>query len=330
MPRSTSIVTACMNRQAHLLESAGRVAAWSHHQEHLIVDWSSEIPLRRSDLPADPRIRLLRVNGERHWNLCRAYNFGLARARGSCLFKLDADCWPEELEHPEALAAGAVLCRFGSGPHGRLGQWIMDRTLVERVGGFNELLWGYGFDDKDLKARLGCLLPLPLEELPEAAIGIIQHSIHYRAAGRDGRQSERETPGLELRRSQALKSATSLANRVVAAHCPWHAGAAPSRYSQTSAGDWLAEASSLPHPPAAVAKEVNRLRRVVFWSRFLAIPEICVERLPEKLLPAGEHQGPAIAWWHRGYWHTIRWLSELPVNALAGLRGSLQAARRMR
>ncbi|MCT0219119.1 glycosyltransferase family 2 protein [Synechococcus sp. CS-1329] len=328
MPRSTSIVTACMNRQAHLLEAARRVTAWAHHQEHLIVDWSSEIPLRRCDLPADPRIRILRVSGEDRWNLCRAYNFALAHARGTCLFKLDADCWPEALDHPDVLAGATPLCRFGSGPDGRLGQWIIDRVLVEQVGGFNEFLWGYGFDDKDLKARLGCLLPLPLETLPEQAIGVIRHSIHYRAARRDG--VETETPGLELRRSQALKSATSLANRVLAAHCPWHAGAAPSRYLLGEPDHWVAEPGSLPRPPAAVAREVNRLRRVVFWSRFMAIPEICVERLPEKLLPAGTLAAVPISWWHRAYWHTIRRLIELPVNILSSLRGSLQSTRRIR
>jgi hypothetical protein len=84
MPRSTSIVTVCMNRREHLLAAAPRVAAWPHHQEHLIVDWSSIEPLRREDLPEDQRIRLLRVEGERRWNLCRAYNRWLARGPPLC------------------------------------------------------------------------------------------------------------------------------------------------------------------------------------------------------------------------------------------------------
>jgi hypothetical protein len=85
-----------MNRRDHLLATAPRVAAWPHHQEHLIVDWSSTRPLRREELPPDPRVRLLRVEGERRWSLCRAYNFAFARARGTRLLKLDADAWPTE------------------------------------------------------------------------------------------------------------------------------------------------------------------------------------------------------------------------------------------
>jgi hypothetical protein len=92
LSRSISVITVCMNREQHLLDTAPRVAAWPHHSEHLVVDWSSRQPLHREALPPDPRLRLLRVEGEQRWNLCRAYNFAIAQARGTCLFKLDADC----------------------------------------------------------------------------------------------------------------------------------------------------------------------------------------------------------------------------------------------
>jgi len=58
-----------MNRREHLLVSARHVASRPHHSEHLIVDRSSREPLRHQDLPSDSRIRLLRVERERAWNL---------------------------------------------------------------------------------------------------------------------------------------------------------------------------------------------------------------------------------------------------------------------
>jgi hypothetical protein len=220
------------------------------------------------------------------------------------------------------MAGEEPLCFFGSGPDGRLGQWIMDRNLLELVGGFNELLWGYGFDDKDLKARLRQLQNPPLRELPEEALGVIRHSTHYRAS-RDAPAAGRPSL-LEEQRSEALKKATSLANRVTAAHCPWHARAAATRYRPLGEDLWQAEAGTVPEPPPPVRKELDRLRRVVFWSRFLAIPEIYVERLPEKLLPGGGPGGFPLAPWHRIYWHTIRRLTDVPVALLSLLRGSLQ------
>ena len=144
---TVSIVTVCMNRRAHLLVSADHVARWPHHQEHLILDWSSDHPLTRAELPADSRIRLVRVDGERQWHLCRAYNLALRLARGDRLFKLDADCWPEAMPSPNQLAAAGPVAAFCTGPDGRAGQWLLERRLVDQVGGFNEVLLGYGFDD---------------------------------------------------------------------------------------------------------------------------------------------------------------------------------------
>ena len=73
-----SVITVCMNRQHHLLATARTIAAWPHHQEHLILDWSSRVPVERAQLPPDPRIRLERVDGEQRWNLCRAQKNGCA------------------------------------------------------------------------------------------------------------------------------------------------------------------------------------------------------------------------------------------------------------
>ena len=52
-------------------------------------------------------------------------------------------------------------------------------NLFEAVGGFNEVLVGYGFDDKDLKARLQSL-NYSVQLMKETAIGVIPHSIHER------------------------------------------------------------------------------------------------------------------------------------------------------
>ena len=155
--KGLSVITVCMNRQHHVQATAVRVAESAHHQEHLVLDWSSREPLRRDQLPNDSRIRLERVEGESRWNLCRAYNLAAKLAHGDVLLKLDADCWPEHIDTALHLKTVSDVCWFGSGSDGRLGQFLMSRAAYEAVGGFNELLVGYGFDDKDLKARLQSL-----------------------------------------------------------------------------------------------------------------------------------------------------------------------------
>ena len=216
---SLSIVTVCMNRRQHLIETAARVAAWPHHSEHLILDWSSAVPLRRDELPDDDRLRLVRVDGERDWHLCRAYNLALQLACGDVLFKLDADCWPQPDLDPAALRRDGSLCSFGSGPDGRLGQWILDRSLLEAVGGFNEFLVGYGFDDKDLRARVMACCGGEGPPLQARQLGVIVHS----ALERIGAGPESRRLPFREATAQAQKRASSMANRVLAASCPWTA-----------------------------------------------------------------------------------------------------------
>lgn len=327
-----------MNRREHLLATAQRVAAWPHHGEHLIVDWTSAVPLRREELPADPRVRLLRVEGETRWNLCRAYNFAVAQARGARVLKLDADAWPTEafdpthpcLRLPPLASPGeerGALCAFGSGPEGRKGQFLMERGLFGAVGGFNELLLGYGFDDKDLLARLWHWCGQRAREIPEEWIGVIPHSDAERAEQGVGRG------GLAASQGQAAMRATRLANRLVVAHCPWGPRSPRSLYHEEGPGVWRLDPRSLPEPPDAVAAELEHVRRMTFWGHFLAIPETFLEGLPFSLFPPPRGGRWEVRWWHRLWWHTGRRLLALPVGLLMGgrellLAGGRQATRR--
>jgi len=320
-----SVITVCMNRREHLLCSAPMVAAWPHHDEHLIVDWSSHMPLRRWDLPLDPRIRLLRVEGESRWNLCRAYNFAIAHARGALLLKLDADAWPTSRFDPAATAlrlngTGTVQA-FGSGVGGRRGQFLIERSLLEAVGGFHELMLGYGFDDKDLLARLKLHSGHAAAAIPHDWLVVIHHGDEERA----GQWAMR--PGQALERSLALATMRSsrLGNRLLAAHHPWSARAPASAYAQAAPGIWRVLPGSVPRPSAEAADEIRHARRMTFWSCFLAIPEIFLEELPLKLVPHGRRGRWPVRWWHRLWWHSGRRLLQLPVTLLSWTRGCLSA-----
>jgi hypothetical protein len=321
--RGLSIVTVCMNRREHLLRSAAAVAAWPWHDEHVIVDWSSAEPLRRDDLPADPRLRLLRVEGERRWNPSRAYNFALAQATGAWLIRMDADCWPTEAFDPAALLASASVW-VGTGGEGRYGQFLMARERFAAIGGFNEVMRGWGFEDKDLRARLEIQAGVPLGLLPAAAIGVIEHSDEERMG------QARAGAGQALRRSLGLATMRSsrLGNRLLAAHCPWGALSPASRYRQEAPDRWRLEPGSLPRPAAETADEIDHARRMAFWSCFLAIPEVFLEELPVKLAPHSRQGRWEVRWWHRLWWHTGRRLLQLPVWLLSLGRGRLEALRR--
>jgi hypothetical protein len=317
-PLGLSVITVCMNRREHLLATAPRVAAWPHHHEHLIVDWSSRTHLRRDELPDDPRLRLLRVEGEGRWNPSRAYNFALGQARGVWLMRMDADCWPTEALDPEALlAAGPVW--VGQGGEGRFGQFLMARDTFAAIGGFNEFLRGWGFEDKDLRARLEVQQGWKLGPIPEQAIGVIEHSNEERMG------QPRAGEGEALRRSLGLATMRSsrLGNRLLAAHLPWGPRTPASVYEPTTPGVWRVVGASIPRPTAETADEIDHARRMAFWSCFLAIPDVFLAELPPKLVPPSRQGRWAVRWWHRLWWHTGRRLVQIPVLVLGLGRGRL-------
>lgn len=314
------VVTVCMNRQHHLAVSAAQLASWPHHQEHLIIDWSSDKPIERDQLPPDPRIRLLRVSGEFRWNLCRAYNFAVQNCQAELLLKLDADCWPGEMDPFELMNGRSNVCWFGSGAEGRLGQFLMSRQAFLDVGGFNEVLEGYGFDDKELKARLQAY-GWSLHDLKPSALHVITHSIHERVSR--SQVAGFKPSALEESISFAQRRATSMSNRVAAAYYPWTAHRARSAYQQDASGAWRCVLDSVPMLEPSIANELGRLRRQIFWSRFLELPELHVKLLPVKLLPPDRRGVFKVRAWHRVYWHTMRRILRLPVDALALLKGCL-------
>ena len=315
-----------MNRQLHLRESAKHLAALSQHDEHLIVDWSSADPLLRSELPPDPRIRLHRVEGEVQWNLCRAYNFAAARATGSILLKLDADSWLDPSLDVEQLLCQAPIW-LGSGSGGTAGQWLMNRDAFAVVGGFNERMLGWGFDDKDLRARLVVQFGEQVQTLPSGALRAIQHSDSVRVGGRLGQ------PIRAFARHQALAAlrASRLNNRLVAAECPWGRTSLSTQY-QLVAGPlsdsvWRADPATIPQLPLSVDRSLRQQRRRTFWNALLAIPDAALEQLPLKLLPPDCSGQWKVRWWHRVYWSTIRRWLMLPVVTLSCLIGSARLLR---
>jgi GT2 family glycosyltransferase len=317
-----SVVTVCMNRRHHLLRSAAALAAWPHHREHLVVDWSSSAPLVRDHLPADPRIRLLRVEGETRWNPSLAYNFALRQAQCPWLMRMDADCWPTADFDPTALLSRGSIW-VGEGGEGRFGQFLISREWFERVGGFNEYMRGWGFEDKDLRFRLQIQHQQVLHSLPDQAIAVIEHSDAERMG-----QSRRSSVWHQ-HRSLATLRASRLHNRLVAAHCPWGREVPASQYVPVEGLDapapprWTLRQQTRPCLPAAVERKLEQARRRCFWGTLLVIPELAIDVLPERLLPADRDGQWKVRWWHRLYGLTLARVLMLPVHALGLFRGLL-------
>ena len=160
-----SIVTAVKNRPEHIAKSAEAISILDLHSEHIIVDWASDPPLKRANLPRDKRIVLVRVNTNFPWWLSGAYNLGFAIAKGDLILKSDADILPGP-EFLSSIIQNSTIADFSCG---RLTpqEWMIESSLypssglfwakkhaLNNVRGFNPFIFGWGWDDIDLYSRL--------------------------------------------------------------------------------------------------------------------------------------------------------------------------------
>lgn len=156
-----SIVTCCRDRNANLLQS---LRSWLllAVDEIIVVDWSSETPVSETLARAgisDPRIRIARVGGERRWILSQAFNLGFRLARFATLLKADADITlsPDFLQRNPLPPATFIAGNWRNAPAGQEfvnGFFLVRRSDLAAVNGFNEFITSYGWDDDDLYDRL--------------------------------------------------------------------------------------------------------------------------------------------------------------------------------
>lgn len=184
-----SLVTACMNRDAHLRRTLPAWLALPDITEVIVVDWSNRTPLR--DLAAlDSRIRVIRAEGEPRWILSYAYNLGISHARNEIVLKCDADCLPTAAvaslrPADDAFYAGYWKTGVACGKPSVNGQCLFTKAQFERVNGYSEVIRMYGRDDEDFYDRLS-KAGFNRREIPATELAFIEHTQQERLANQVG------------------------------------------------------------------------------------------------------------------------------------------------
>jgi len=174
-----TLVTACMNREAHLRQSLPRWLVLPQLAELIVVDWSNSHSL--GDLRSiDPRVKVVRIEGESKWILSYAYNVGISRATHPVIVKCDADCMPlpetmQRLPGPAYFHAGYWRTGATVGKPSVNGQCVFLKSQFDAVNGYSELIRTYGRDDEDFYDRLKAS-GFERREIPPACLDFIGHS----------------------------------------------------------------------------------------------------------------------------------------------------------
>ena len=184
--RSITITCGVRDRVAHLHEALPSWLARQEVSEILIVDWSSS---ERLLLPVDPRIRYVRVEGQRYWHASKCHNLELCLSSGAYVLRLDADIVLGSdffTLHPMAVGTSRlyhykypikyksdVVLDGGDDVH-LAGVVYARRVDMLAAGGYCERLRTYGREDDDFVRRLSA----QVDETRALDVAALRHIPH--------------------------------------------------------------------------------------------------------------------------------------------------------
>lgn len=157
-----SIVTSCMNRVEFLKEV---LPTWvkSKPDEIVIVDWNSDDKEEISKVANEygPLLKLIRVDNYPNWSLTKSFNLGFRASSFDKILKLDSDIKLDEkfffyhnLGKDSIFFSGDWAKARNDNEKHTNGVLYVKRSDFFKIGGYNEFIEGYGYDDSDLYSRL--------------------------------------------------------------------------------------------------------------------------------------------------------------------------------
>jgi|GEM_PF-1580634 hypothetical protein len=160
-----SVVCACMNRSAILRINLMSWLNFPQIGEIVIVDWSSNEPLDYLT-SLDPRIKIVRVDNQKYFNISQALNLAIECASLDYILKLDVDYFMNPYYnffnlHP--INADVFYSGYWKNMSTDLpkpiflhlsGLCYVKKDIMMAVNGYNEHFSGYGGDDCDLYRRI--------------------------------------------------------------------------------------------------------------------------------------------------------------------------------
>lgn len=163
-----SLIAACKDRSGTLSRAVRSWTAVRGVDEVLLVDWSSDPPISYSmskEVLDGERVTLVRVSGQNDWVLSRAYNLAARLASYSRIMKVDCDTFLE----PDFIEAHPLpRDKFYAGDWRQLESGVSDELHVNgllyayrddylSVGGYDERITTYGWDDSDISQRMAAI-----------------------------------------------------------------------------------------------------------------------------------------------------------------------------
>ncbi len=156
-----SVITACRNREKNLHKAIISWLSFETIDQIIILDWSSNDCLyEKAPYRHESKVVFIRVNKEPRWILTHAYNLAARFAGYDKILKLDADIMllPGFFDN-HSLQDNAFFSGNGHLARNDNERYLNGIVYLKKhdffsIGGYNEYITSYGWDDGDLYERL--------------------------------------------------------------------------------------------------------------------------------------------------------------------------------
>lgn len=185
-----TIINVCMNRTEHLKATLPTWVA-AKPDEIIVIDWgttdANAVQSIVNENNANNRIRLIRIDNVKKWILTVPYNLAAKLSKYDKILKVDCDTildatffkqhsLPKLGHKHECFYAGDWSKSRNDNEKHTNGLMYVNKTTFFSVGGYNEYIKTYGYDDCDLYGRLEKRITRKLLNL-----NTIQHLPHTNA-----------------------------------------------------------------------------------------------------------------------------------------------------
>ncbi len=145
-----TVLTACKNREKNLNLMRRNILELNPVSKHLIIDWSS---LEKIKLENESNTKIISKKNEKNYWASRAYNFGVNFVDTDYFLKLDTDTILNSDKFNDLTYENYDLVIFYKEEYDP-GNFLVKKDLFKKVNGFNEYIFGWGWEDHDLINRL--------------------------------------------------------------------------------------------------------------------------------------------------------------------------------
>ena len=146
-----TVVTCTKDRHDQLKQTMYNCNKINGFYKHLIIDWNSDTPLVLNNNENKDRV-IYNVKNENRWWLTRAYNTGFQLVETEYILKLDADVIINFEKFNNLDFEKYDLIVLNDTPNDP-GNFLIKKELLDKINGFNEYMWEWGWSDHDLILR---------------------------------------------------------------------------------------------------------------------------------------------------------------------------------